>query len=321
MKYNHVGNSGLMVSEVGLGCNNLGRRGTPTESLSGATAVVNAAIDAGITLFDTADIYGKEPGLSERFLGEALGSRRNEVVVATKFGMSLGEGSYPARGSRRYLIRAVEDSLRRLNTDRIDLYQYHTPDAITPIEETIATLEELVQSGKILYYGHSNFAGWQIADAAHIAKETGSAPFISSQNHYNLLDRRAELEVIPAASHYGLGLLPYFPLANGLLSGKYTDGVAPAGSRLSHTRRQMLANADFEQLKAFRAFSQARGLSELEVAFSWLANNPTIPSVIAGATTPAQVQTNARATQWNPTPEDWAELDVLFPRPEKIALF
>ena len=224
-EYRRLGHSGLAVSVVGLGCNNLGRAKTPTESQEGADAVVREALEAGITLFDVADTYGREPGLSEAMLGKALGGHRSEVVVATKFGMDMRGANgrdYGARGSRRYIIRAAESSLRRLQTDWIDLYQLHTPDPLTPIEETLAALDDLVTSGKVRYIGHSNLAGWQIAEAEFVARNLGTARFISAQNHYNLLDRRAELEVLPAAQAYGLGVIPYFPLANGLLTAKYS---------------------------------------------------------------------------------------------------
>ena len=319
-----LGHSGLAVSVVGLGCNNLGRAGTVTETREGADAVVGAALDAGITLFDVADTYGVEPGLSERMLGEALGSRRDEVVLATKFGMDMKGANGPdfgARGSRRYIMTAVEASLRRLGTDHIDLYQFHTPDPQTPIEETLDALDDLVREGKVRYIGHSNRAGWQIADAEHVARARGGARFVSSQSHYNLLDRRAELEVVPAAQAYGLGVLPYFPLANGLLTGKYSDGAAPAGSRLTHSRQQMLREADLGQLQAFGDFARERGLTELEVAFSWLASRPAVSSVIAGATRPEQVAQNAAAADWVPTAEDEAALDEIFPPAEKVALF
>lgn len=324
MDYVRLGRSGLAVSVIGLGCNNLGRAGTATEGDEGATAVVRAALDAGITLFDTADTYGKEPGLSETLLGRALAGRRDEAVVATKFGMDLRGANGPdfgARGSRRYIVRAAEASLRRLGTDHIDLYQLHTPDPATPVEETLAALDTLVTSGKVRYIGHSNLAGWQIAEAAHVARERRLEPFVSSQNHYNLLDRRAELEVVPAAAHYGLGLLPYFPLANGLLTGKYSEGRAPAGSRLTHSRAHLLRDADYEQLAAFGAFARERGLTEVQVAFSWLASRPVVASVIAGATRPEQVRENAAAASWVPTPEDEAALDEIFPQTPKVALF
>ncbi len=323
-EYRRVGNSGLSVSVVGLGCNNLGRSGTVTESQEGADAVVHAALDAGITFFDVADTYGRVPGLSETMLGKAIGARRDDAVIGTKFGMDMrganGE-DFGARGSRRYIIKAAEASLRRLGTDWIDLYQFHSPDPLTPIDETLSALEDLITSGKVRYIGHSNRAGWQIAEAEYVARARGGARFISSQNHYNLLDRRAELEVTPAAEAYGLGVLPYFPLANGLLTGKYSAGRAPEGSRLSHTRTNLVNDADWEQLGAFGEFAAARGLNEVQVAFSWLAAQPSVSSVIAGATTPEQVRQNAAAVAWKPSHADLAELDDLFPRTPKVALF
>ena len=322
--YRRVGKSGLTVSTVGLGCNNLGRANTATESQDATDGVVNAAIDAGITLFDVADNYGKEPGLSETMLGKALGRRRADVVVATKFGMDTRGANGPdfgARGSRRYIIQSVEASLRRLDTDWIDLYQFHTPDPLTPIDETLAALDTLVRSGKVRYIGHSNRSGWQIAQAEYVARELGTSRFISSQNHYNLLDRRAELEVTPAAEEFGLGVLPYFPLANGLLTGKYSPGHAPEGSRLSHTRTNMVDDADWDQLGRYSAFAKERDLTEIEVAFSWLAAQPSVASVIAGATRPEQVRQNAEAANWTPTPEDLATLDDIFPAVPKVALF
>lgn len=324
ISYRRLGNSGLTVSVVGLGCNNLGRPNTATESQEGSHAVVHAALDAGITLFDVADVYGREPGLSETILGRALGGRRDDVVVATKFGMDMrgANGSdFGARGSRRYIVKAAEASLRRLGTDWIDLYQYHTPDPLTPIDETLAALDDLVTSGKVRYIGHSNRSGWQIADAEYSARLRGGTRFISAQNHYNLLDRRAELEVLPAARAYGLGVLPYFPLANGLLTGKYSPGHAPEGSRLSHTRTSMVDDADWEQLDRFSLFAKDRGLSEVELAFSWLAAQPAVSSVIAGATRPEQVRVNAEAVRWVPTPADLTELDEIFPPASKVALF
>lgn len=324
MEYRRLGRSGLTVSVVGLGCNNLGRPGTATLSQAGTQAVVGAALDAGITLFDVADTYGAEPGLSETMLGAALGARRDEVVLATKFGLSRGGDHGPevaARGSRRYILRAVEDSLQRLGTDHIDLYQFHSPDPLTPIEETLDALDDLVRAGKVRYIGHSNLAGWQIAEAEFTAAARAGARFISSQNHYNLLDRRAELEVLPAAGAYGLGVLPYFPLANGLLTGKYSAGRAPEDSRLTHSRQQMLQSADLDQLRAFGDFARQRDLSELQVAFSWLASRSPVSSVIAGATRPEQVHQNAGAAGWVPTADDEAALDEIFPPAPKVALF
>ena len=319
----HLGRSGLTVSVVGLGCNNLGRPRTATESLDGSREVVLSALDAGITFFDVADTYGAQPGLSEELLGKALGSRRAEAVVATKFGMDARGANGPdlgARGSRRYVIASVEASLRRLGTDWIDLYQHHTPDPSTPIEETLSALDALVTSGKVRYVGHSNRAGWQVAEAEHVARALGTERFVSSQNHYNLLDRRAELEVIPAASAYGIGVLPYFPLANGLLTGKYRRGEAPADGRITHSKRHLLDTAPWDALEALSGFAAERGLTEVQVAFSWLAAQPAVASVIAGATRAEQVGENAEAVRAL-SAEDLAALDAIFPPPSPIALF
>lgn len=324
MEHRHLGQSGLVVSVVGLGCNNLGRAGTATSTQEGANQVVHAALEAGITLFDVADVYGLEPGLSETMLGKALGKRRDEVILATKFGMDMkgvNGPDYGARGSRSYIVRAVEASLSRLGTDHIDLYQLHTPDLSTPIEETLSALDDLVRSGKVRYIGHSNMSGWQIAEAEFVARGLGVERFISSQNHYNLLDRRAELEVLPAADAYGLGVLPYFPLANGLLTGKYGKGHAPQGSRLTHSRQYLLRDTDFAQLDSFRDFAAQRDLTPVQLAFSWLASRPAVTSVIAGATRAEQVQQNAGAVRWRPTPEETEELNQIFPAAPRIALF
>jgi aryl-alcohol dehydrogenase-like predicted oxidoreductase len=322
--YNRLGTSGLTVSTVGLGCNNLGRSGTKTEDQAGTDAVVKAAIDAGITLFDVADTYGAVPGLSEERLGKALGTRRDDVVLATKFGMDMKGANgrdFDARGSRRYIVKAAEASLRRLGTDWIDLYQFHTPDPLTPIEETLAALDDLVTSGKVRYIGHSNRTGWQIAEAEFTARMGGYTPFISAQNHSTRRDGGGELAVVPAAEAYGLGILPYFPLANGLLTGKYSSGSAPEGSRLTHSRQNLLDKADFDQLAEFGVFAKDRGLTEVQVAFSWLAAQPAVSSVIAGATTVEQVRQNAEAASWEPTEKDLEELDRIFPQTPKVALF
>ncbi|WP_104092247.1 aldo/keto reductase [Arthrobacter sp. GMC3] len=323
-EYRQVGTSGLSVSTVGLGCNNLGRSGTVTQTQEGSDAVVHAALDSGITHFDVADVYGMTPGLSETILGKALGAHRDDVVVATKFGMDTQGANgvdWGGRGSRKYILQSVEASLRRLNTDYLDLYYYHTPDHRTPMAETLSALDDLVRAGKVRYIGHSNLAGWQIADAEYTARAAGTERFVASQNHYNLLDRRAELEVTPAAEAYGLGVMPYFPLANGLLTGKYRGAVVPEGSRLSHTRQHLVSGADQEQFAAFAAFAAARELTEVQVAFSWLAAQPSVASVIAGATKPEQVRQNAEAASWKPTVADLAELDLIFPQAPKVALF
>ena len=314
-----LGRSGLAVSAAGLGCNNLGRAQTATETLDGAKAVVDAALDAGITLFDVADIYGNPPGRSEELLGAALGRRRQDVIVATKFGMDAQGANGPdfdARGSRRYIRTAVEASLRRLGTDWIDLYQLHQPNPHTPIEETLAALDELVSAGKVRYIGHSNFAGWQLADAHWVARTEHRTPFISAQNEYSLLRREIERDLVPAAEEFGVGILPFFPLANGLLTGKYTRSDAPAGSRLREIKPQLLDSAPWDALERLQKFADERGVSMLEVAFGWLLGQPQVSSVIAGATTPEQIRANAAAaTGYRPTAEDREEIDSIFPPP------
>ncbi|HEY7813451.1 MAG TPA: aldo/keto reductase [Nakamurella sp.] len=312
-----LGLSGLAVSATGLGCNNLGRPKTVTETLEGTQALIDAALDAGITLFDVADIYGTPPGRSEELLGAALGKRRADVVVATKFGMDMHgvDGpDYGARGSRWYVRRAVENSLRRLQTDWIDLYQLHQPDPLTPIDETLAALSELVAEGKVRYVGHSNFSGWQVADAAWTARAEHRTPFISAQNEYSLLNRSLEAELLPAAREFGLGVLPFYPLANGLLSGKYTRADAPRGSRLQAIKPELLATAPWERLTALQSFADERGVTMLQVAFGWLLAQEPVAAVIAGATTPEQIRANAEAgSAWTPTAEDLAAIDTIFP--------
>jgi len=310
MSYRRLGTSGLVVSAVGIGCNNFGRK----LDADGTTAVVHAAIDAGITLFDTADIYGTPHGRSEELLGAALKGHRDEVVLATKFGMDM-EGlngtDRGARGSRSYIIRAVEASLRRLDTDYIDLYQMHAPDESTPIEETLAALNDLVRAGKVRYLGNSNFTGWQIADADWTARAAGLTPFVSAQNQYSLLHREVEAEVVPACEHFGVGLLPFFPLDSGLLSGKYSRNEKPAeGTRLAQPRYQpWIDGADWDLIEALTAFGAERGHSLLDVAIAGLAARPAVTSVIAGATTPDQVRANVAAARWQLGPDDLAALD------------
>lgn len=310
-----VGASGLLVSPVGLGCNNFGRPGTRTQTLEGTRAVLHAAEDAGVTLLDTADIYGGEPGMSESLMGEALEGRRERFVIATKFGheavdMGVVGG---AKGSRSYIRRAVEGSLRRLRTDWIDLYQLHTPDPVTPIAETLDALGDLVREGKVRYIGHSNLSGWQLADADAAAREHNLIPFISSQNYYNLLARGAEREVIPAATHFGLGVLPFFPLQNGLLTGKFTRESAPDDSRIARQRPHLWKEAPWDALERYRDFCLERGITMLQATFGWMLAHSVIPSVIAGATTPEQVHANAAAAEWMPTPADLEEIDAIFP--------
>lgn len=308
MTYRPLGESGLIVSAVGLGCNAFGTRiEADTTDL-----VVDTALEHGITLFDTADIYGH--GQSEELLGAALGSRRDQVIVATKFGGDMKGANGPdwgARGSRRYIRRAIDASLRRLDTDWIDLYQIHFPDALTPIEETLAALDELVTEGKVRYIGSSNFDGWQVVDADWVARSSGFERFISAQNKYSLYDRTAEDELIPACEHVGVGVLPYYPLEYGLLSGKYRrDEPAPTGTRLS-ARPALLEAADFDRIEALERFAAKQGVGILDVAIGGLAAQPAVASVIAGATRPEQVAANVAALAWQPTAADLAALDEL----------
>ncbi|HUZ54767.1 MAG TPA: aldo/keto reductase [Streptosporangiaceae bacterium] len=310
MRYRALGNSGLAVSVVGLGCNNFGGR----LDLDGTRAVVDAAVDRGITLLDTADIYGGGGG-SEKLLGEVLAGRRDQVVLATKFGHQGADMDYGpaagAKGGRGYIRRAVEQSLRRLKTDYIDLYQIHTPDPQTPIAETLGALNELVAEGKVRYLGNSNFSGWQIAEAASVADRHGLVPFVSAQNHWSLLERDAEAEVVPAARHFGLGVLPYFPLANGLLTGKIRRGQpAREGTRLAG-RDSYVTDAKLDIVEALIAWGEAHGVSLLTIAIACLAERAGCGSVIAGAMSPEQVKANADAADWVPSAEELAEIDAI----------
>lgn len=302
MRYRQLGESGLTVSVIGLGGNNFGGR----IGLEETRSIVDAALDCGVTLVDTADIYGNRGG-SEELVGQVLAGRREHVVLATKFGMDMGDGTV-ARGSRSYIRRAVEASLRRLQTDYIDLYQYHAPDGVTPLAETLAALDDLITVGKVRYTGSSNFAGWQIADADWIARTQHQARFVSAQNHYNLLQRDAEQEVIPSCVNHGVGVLPYFPLANGLLTGKYRRGQAPPrGTRLAG-RESELTDDVFDKLEALERFGAQRGRSLLDVAIAGLAAMPGIASVIAGATKPEQVRANAAGGTWKLSPDELGKL-------------
>jgi aryl-alcohol dehydrogenase-like predicted oxidoreductase len=311
-----LGGSGLAVSAIGLGCNNLGRPGTATESAAGVREVVDAAIDNELTLFDVADVYGAPRGRSEELLGAALAGRRDRAVIATKFGMDMQGGNGPdfgARGARGYVRRAVESSLRRLGTDWIDLFQLHRPDPATPLAETLGALDDLVTAGLIRYVGHCNLAGWQVADAAWTARTHDLVAPVAAQNHYSLLEREAEREVVPACRRFDVGVLPYFPLANGLLTGKYRRGTPPPrGTRLAG-RERLLAEAPWERVDALRSFAMERDLDMATVAIGWLAAQPGVGCVIAGATTAAQVTANAAAAQWRPTQQDLARLDEICP--------
>ena len=318
MRYRPLGSSGLVVSVAGLGCNNFGRR----LDLDDTRVVVDAALDEGITLLDTAESYGGG-GQSEAFLGEVLMGRRDQVVLATKFGNRNATMDFgPARGSnggRNYLMRAVEQSLRRLRTDYIDLYQLHTPDPHTPIEETLAALGDLVAQGKVRYIGHSNFSGWRLAEAACAARELGTTRFISAQNHWSLLERHAEAELVPAAVHYGLGVLPYFPLANGLLTGKVRRGRPPAeGTRLA-SRQGYITESKLDRVEALIGWAEEHNVTILDVAIGALAAQPGCASVLAGATSPEQVRANAAAASWVPSAGELADLDKIVPPPARSA--
>ncbi|BBK32447.1 aryl-alcohol dehydrogenase-like predicted oxidoreductase [Stella humosa] len=308
MEIRNLGTSGLLVSVVGLGCNNFGGR----IDLEASRKVVDRAIDLGITLFDTADIYGNRGG-SETCLGEILGSRRKDIVLATKFGMEMSDDGVLVGGARRYIMRAVEDSLRRLKTDWIDLYQLHRPDPRTPIEETLRALDDLIHQGKVRYVGCSNLPGWQVADAQWTALHNGINGFVSCQDEYSLVVRGIDKELIPAARRFGMGLLPFFPLASGLLTGKYKrNAELPAGARLTVTQRladRYMTDANWGIVQQLGDFAAARGHTMLELAFSWLARRPPVSSVIAGATKPEQLDQNVKAVDWNLTAEDMAEID------------
>jgi aryl-alcohol dehydrogenase-like predicted oxidoreductase len=309
MKLRNLGRSGLRVSVVGLGCNNFGMRIDQAQT----RMVVDAALDCGVNFFDTADIYGGSK--SEVFLGDALKGRRDKAVLATKFANPMGEGAYLRGGARRYIVKAVEDSLKRLHTDHIDLYQMHVPDADTPIDETLRALDDLVRSGKVLYIGNSNFSGWQIADADWTARAGGLERFVSAQNNFSLLERGVEREVLPACERFGLGLLPFFPLASGFLTGKYQRGEPPRqGTRLAAWGARgaaALSDRNFDRLEALEAWAEQRGRRILDLAFAWLLGHPAVSSVIAGATTPEQVQANARCAEWILTPEEVVEVRAL----------
>lgn len=315
MRYTQLGMSGLTVSVVGLGTNNFGGR----LDLEGARPVLETALDCGINLIDTSDSYGNRGG-SEEIIGEVLASngRRHEVVLATKFGSDMAGSNGPdwgARCSRRYVMAAVEASLRRLRTDHIDLYQLHWPDHLTPLEETLSALDDLVTAGKVRYIGSSNLAAWQVADADWIARERGFSRFVSAQNEYSLLRRGIEAELVPACLEHGISVIPYFPLASGLLTGKWRKGEEPpAGSRLSEDWARSVATRNergFEVVESLRAFAERAGVPMVSVAIGALAAQPAVASVIAGATSAEQVRANAAASDFVPTPEQLAEIDEI----------
>ena len=309
MKYRKLGNSGLDVSEVGLGTNNFGRRLDFTES----ERVILTALEAGINTIDTANSYGDT--LSEDYIGKTLAMRRNEAIIATKVGAPRGDGPNQSGASRKHIMDQVEGSLKRLRTDYIDLYQIHFPDPNTPIDETLITLDNLVTSGKIRYTGCSNFQGWQLAQAMERAKVLQVVPFVSIQPPYSLLDRGVEKELLPCCRDYGIGILPYFPLANGLLTGKYRrDQSPPEGTRLSEDTprsRDLLSSQYFDLVEKLEAFASQNGRTLIELAFAWLLNNPSVSTVIAGATKPEQILVNAKAADWELSDNEIQDLDKI----------
>lgn len=320
MEFRLLGKSGLKVSTVGIGCNNFGMRIDAAQS----KIVVDKAIELGITLFDTADVYGN--GKSEEFLGQALGSsRRKDILIATKFGNPMGKGLHLEGGcSRLAIMSAAEASLKRLGTDYIDLYQVHKPDGVTPTEETMRAMDDLVRQGKVRYLGHSNYEGWRTVEAAWTARTYGLAPFISSQVRYSVLSREIEAEVWPACQAYGLGILPFFPLENGLLTGKYKQGEKPAegtryaawSGRGAGVLNRFFGDDKFAKVEKLRVLCEQNGNSMLELGFGWLLSNPDVPSVIAGATKPEQLEQNVKAAAWRPTAEFGAKVDEISPPPE-----
>lgn len=311
-----LGTDDLQVSVIGLGCNNFGRKGFVTERLDGTRAVLMAAIDNGITLLDTAAYYGGPESASETLMGEALNGHRDEVLIATKWGFDAGPepAEWGPRGSRGFVRRACEASLRRLQTDRIDLFQLHRPDPETPIEETLGALDELVTEGKVRFVGHSEFDAAQVRQAARAAERGVTTRFVSAQNHYSLLVRDAEAELIPALQEERVGLLPYWPLANGLLTGKYARSAAPEGSRLARItdRFEAVTDAQWDALERYRGVCDRLGLPMVHVTFAWLLAQAPVASVIAGATTPEQVAQNAAAADVRLTDDVIAEISSIF---------
>ncbi len=308
MQERNLGTSGLRISEVGIGCNNFGGRIDTAET----GRVIDTAIDLGITFFDTADMYSNRGG-SEAAMGEVLkGGKRHKIVLATKCGMLMDDAGKMKGASRRYIMSAVDASLKRLQTDYIDLYQVHQVDPLTPIEETLRTLDDLVRSGKVRYIGLSNHPAWMVVEAQETARRCNLNAFISCQDEYSLLIRDADRELMPMMSRYGIGLLPYFPLACGLLTGKYSRNAMPQGARLTETKRwadKYLNERNWRVTERLDAFAKARGHTLLDLAFSWLLTRTQISSVIAGATSPEQVTANVKAASWKLTGEDLAEVD------------
>ena len=311
MKYRNLGESGLEVSEVGLGCNNFGRRW----GYDRAKTIIGGALDHGVNFLDTADVYGESE--SESIIGKALRGKRDEVVIGTKFASPMGEGPNSSGGSRKYVTDALEASLRRLQTDYVDLYQMHFPDRSTPIDETLRALDDMVTAGKVRYIGCSNFPAWEIVDAVWTSRTERLSRFVSCQPPYNILERGIEAEILPACRRYGLGILPYYPLASGFLTGKYDPGATPQeGTRLHYfpnIAERQLTEEKFAVLGRLQNFAGQRGHSTLELAIAWLLANPQVSSVISGASTSEQVGQNVAAAEWRLTPADIEELDTIAP--------
>jgi aryl-alcohol dehydrogenase-like predicted oxidoreductase len=309
MQQRTLGSSDLKVSAVGLGTNNFGGR----MDVAATRAVVHKALDCGVTLIDTADAYGPD-GKSEAAIGEVLGPRRKDVVLATKFGLDISGNHKLAGGSRVYVMKAAEASLKRLRTDWIDLYQMHYPDPDTPVDETLRVLDDLVKQGKVRHIGHSNATGAQLDEAMETSKKNKIAAFTATQDQYSLLNRKIEREVVPAIERHKLGFLPYFPLASGMLTGKHRQGVIQEGSRLAYSKRHIdrfINDANWAKVDALTAFAEKRNHTILELAFAWLLAKPFIGSVISGASTPEQVEQNAKAIGWALTPAEMLELDQI----------
>lgn len=324
MEYRYLGRSGLRVSAVGIGCNNFGMLIDAAKT----KIVVDKAIDIGINLFDTADVYG-DLGKSEEFLGQALGAKRKDILIATKFGSPMGTHlNLQGGGSRRYIMSAVEASLKRLGTDYIDLYQIHRPDPLTPVDETLRALDDLVSQGKVRYIGHSNFSGWETANAAWTAKTQNFVPFVSAQNRYSLISRDIEADLVPSCVHHGVSILPFFPLESGLLTGKYKRGEKPAegtryaawSSRPAAAISRFFGDDKFAKVEQLQDLAVKHGHSMLDMAIGWLLSKPYVASVIAGATRPEQLDQNVAAGAWRPSAEEAQAIDAITPPPGGVAL-
>jgi aryl-alcohol dehydrogenase-like predicted oxidoreductase len=304
MNYRQLGTSGLQISEIGLGTNNFGRR----LDAAGTAKVMDQALEDGITFIDTANVYGG--GLSETYIGQAIKGKRDQYILATKVAMKMGDGANQIGASRQHILTEIENSLKRLQTDYVDLYQIHRADPKTPIEETLQTLDQLVSQGKVRYIGCSNYQSWQVCEAIWTSRTKNFVPFSTVQPHYNMLNREIEKELVPFCKTYGVGILPYFPLANGFFTGKYKRGeTAPEGSRLSENDRGMFTDKNFDILEGLEKFAQEREHTVLDLAFAWLLANPCVSSVIAGATKPEQITANAKTSGWQLTAEEMTEID------------